>query len=100
MEDVRLLSLDQWDAYSTASAIYVLEERLSLIDIMRRAPIPKAASSAISQMQLKLSMLRSGTVSEEDMVEAQFDIQFGRKVRIETDRDLEALGIAVVKKKE
>lgn len=98
LNDIRLLSLEQFEAFSAAGRIKELEDRRETIYAVNAA-MGKGVNSAIRGIDARIKALRKGKeLSPQDIIDAQLDAMLAPSVGPMTDRGMEAMGI--VKKEE
>lgn len=83
--------MEQYEAFSIVGQIRKLQELQTLIQA-HNVSQGKGVRGTLSSIDRKIAILRRGAISEQDMVEAELDSQFGRAVGLTSDQALESIG--------
>lgn len=85
--------MEQYEAFLTAGQVRDLTELKSRIRATSVGMAGKEAKRVLSSLDGRIEILRRGVVTEEEIVEAQMESQFGRSIGPISDEGLAALGI-------
>lgn len=97
MEEIRLFSLEQYEAYNTVGQIRRLEDMQSQMQAVNVA-MGKGIKSTLSSIDRKINILRQGTLSEHDVLEASMQSQFGSPIGLSSDAALINAGFEKLEK--
>ena len=100
LDDIKRLSIVQFDAYSLVSQIVKLEQEHTLIQSTGLGMGGKNLRNVLNGTAARMETLRKGKVSEEDVIEAQLDGLLGESIGPIPDSGLASLGIGMGPKPE